>query len=975
VASVEGHGGGVGNDAEYIASVLTFFDVTMNPAGTAAWAPLREEPIPCAECGSRSRVVRGLCLNCLLCLGLGPDTSNNETLEDVLAEIDVRDPDRRLGNYQILDEIGHGGMGVIYRARQRHSRRIVALKRILAYEADSRATLIRFRREAQAAASLDHPNILPIYEVGEDEDGLPFFSMKFAAGGSLRDVAPALRSEPSRSVALMAKVARALQYAHAQGILHRDLKPGNILLDGRGEPLVSDFGLAKWLDTASDLTHTLTIFGTPGYVAPEQAEGSTRSLEPSTDVYSLGAVLFDLLTGRPPFLGDNVLSVIQQAAEKPAPKLRSLAPALDRDLEIICAKCLEREPNARYCSAGDLAEDLERWLADRPIIARPVSVPVRIGHWARRNPAVAGMALLLLALGTAVGIMTWKSGLLHRPTNIAIAVLPFENLSQTKESAFFADAIQDGILTKLGRVAELRVISRTSVMAYHGARNTRQIGRALNVSHVLKGSVRWEAGRIHLSAQLIDTRTDNQVWAEEYDQDLANVFLTQSEIAKQVVDQLEAKVSAGEKAAIEEPPTSDFVAYDFYLRARDLLLTLFSSRAGADLLQAADLLNQAVARDPSFFQAYCQLAYTHDQLYFLGFDHSPSRLALAEAAIQAAFRIRPEAGETHLARADNLYRGYLDYEGALAELAAASQTLANSPRLFALKGYIERRQGRWEESTRNLERAIDLDPRDFYALQQVAISYGVLRRYAEEKSVLDRALSIAPGDVDTKVARASVEFHWKADTRSLHQTIDSIRVTNPAALANIANDWLSCALAERDVSAAKDALNAFGEIPLTDYAVHSNRQLMEGVIARMINDDETARAAFTVARVEQEKTVQAQPNYGPPLCVLGLIDAGLGRKEEALREGRRAVELLPVRKDAINGPLMIAYLAMIAAWVGEKDLACEQLAIAVRSPSTLSYGQLKLLPFWDPLRRDPRFEKIVASLAPKETAPTRRPAP
>jgi len=975
VASVEGHGGGVGNDAEYIASVLTFFDVTMNPAGTAAWAPLREEPIPCAECGSRSRVVRGLCLNCLLCLGLGPDTSNNETLEDVLAEIDVRDPDRRLGNYQILDEIGHGGMGVIYRARQRHSRRIVALKRILAYEADSRATLIRFRREAQAAASLDHPNILPIYEVGEDEDGLPFFSMKFAAGGSLRDVAPALRSEPSRSVALMAKVARALQYAHAQGILHRDLKPGNILLDGRGEPLVSDFGLAKWLDTASDLTHTLTIFGTPGYVAPEQAEGSTRSLEPSTDVYSLGAVLFDLLTGRPPFLGDNVLSVIQQAAEKPAPKLRSLAPALDRDLEIICAKCLEREPNARYCSAGDLAEDLERWLADRPIIARPVSVPVRIGHWARRNPAVAGMALLLLALGTAVGIMTWKSGLLHRPTNIAIAVLPFENLSQTKESAFFADAIQDGILTKLGRVAELRVISRTSVMAYHGARNTRQIGRALNVSHVLKGSVRWEAGRIHLSAQLIDTRTDNQVWAEEYDQDLANVFLTQSEIAKQVVDQLEAKVSAGEKAAIEEPPTSDFVAYDFYLRARDLLLTLFSSRAGADLLQAADLLNQAVARDPSFFQAYCQLAYTHDQLYFLGFDHSPSRLALAEAAIQAAFRIRPEAGEAHLARADNLYRGYLDYEGALAELAAASQTLANSPRLFALKGYIERRQGRWEESTRNLERAIDLDPRDFYALQQVAISYGVLRRYAEEKSVLDRALSIAPGDVDTKVARASVEFHWKADTRSLHQTIDSIRVTNPAALANIANDWLSCALAERDVSAAKDALNAFGEIPLTDYAVHSNRQLMEGVIARMINDDETARAAFTVARVEQEKTVQAQPNYGPPLCVLGLIDAGLGRKEEALREGRRAVELLPVRKDAINGPLMIAYLAMIAAWVGEKDLACEQLAIAVRSPSTLSYGQLKLLPFWDPLRRDPRFEKIVASLAPKETAPTKRPAP
>ena len=951
-----------------------FFDVTMNPVGTPAWTPLREEPIPCAECGSTSRVGRGLCLNCLLCLGLGADSSNNETLDDALAEIDVRDPDRRLGNYQILDEIGRGGMGVIYRARQRHSRRIVALKRILAYEADSRETLIRFRREALAAASLDHPNILPIYEVGEDEDGLPFFSMKFAAGGSLRDVAPALRSEPVRSVALMAKVARAVEYAHAQGILHRDLKPGNILLDGRGEPLVSDFGLAKWLDTASDLTRTLTIFGTPGYVAPEQAEGSTRSLGPSTDVYSLGAILFDVLAGRPPFVGDNVLAVIQQAAEKPAPKLRSLAPALDRDLEIICAKCLEREPNARYCSAGDLAEDLERWLADRPIIARPLSVSVRMSHWSRRNPAVAGMAVLLLALGIAIGIMTWESELLRRQENIAIAVLPFENLSQTKESAFFADAIQDGILTKLGRVTDLRVLSRTSVMAYHGARNARQIGRALNVSYLLKGSVRWEAGRIHLNAQLIDTRTDNQVWAEEYDQDLANVFLTQSEVAKEVANQLKAKVSDVEKAAIEEPPTSDFVAYDFYLRARDLLLTVFSSRARADLLQAADLLNQAVARDPSFFQAYCQLAYTHDQLYFLGFDHSPARLALAEAAIQAAFRIRPEAGEAHLARADNLYRGYLDYEGALAELAAASQTLPNSSRLFALKGYIERRQGRWEESTRNLERAIELDPRDFFTLQQVAISYGVLRRYAEEKSVLDRALSIAPDEIDTKKARASVEFHWKADTQSLHQTIDSIRVTDPAALPNIANDWLSCALAERDVAGAKDALNAFGEIPLTDYAVHLNRPLMEGVIARMTNDGETARAAFTAARAEQEKAVEAQPNYAPPLCVLGLIDAGLGRKEEALREGRRAVELLPVEKDAINGPLMIAYLAMIAAWVGEKDLACEQLAIAVRPPSTVSYGQLKLLPFWDPLRKDPCFEKIVASLAPKETAPTRQDA-
>src|SRR6266516_2545142 len=330
----------------------------MNTPPISSSARRRKEPAPCVECGSTSRVARGLCLNCLLYEGLGGDTCNPETLEDMLGKIDVRDADWRLGNYQILEEIGRGGMGVIYRARQRHSRRIVALKRILSYLADSQETLARFRREAQAAAKLDHPNILPIYEVSESEEGLPFFSMKFAGGGSLLEAAPALRSEPRRVVALIAKVARALQYAHDQGILHRDLKPGNILLDGHSEPLVSDFGLAKWLEPIGDLTRTPSIFGTPGYIAPEQVNGSEGKLTPAADVYSLGAVLFHLLTGRPPVTGEHALKVIQQAAEKPAPKLRSLAPALDRDLETICAKCLEREPQTRYRSAGELAEDL-----------------------------------------------------------------------------------------------------------------------------------------------------------------------------------------------------------------------------------------------------------------------------------------------------------------------------------------------------------------------------------------------------------------------------------------------------------------------------------------------------------------------------------------------------------------------------------------------------------------------------------------
>src|SRR5262249_25505189 len=328
------------------------------------------------------------------------------------------------------------------------------------------------------------------------------------------------------------------------------------------------------------------------------------------------------------------------------------------------------------------------------------------------------------------------------------------------------------------------------------------------------------------------------------------------EIAQKVAEQMRAKISTTEKAAIERKPTADVTAFELYAQAKNLLLTSFSSAARAKLLEAANLLDQAITHDPSFFEAYCELVHTHGLLYFLGLDHTPARLASAEAAFQAAFRLRPDAGEAHLARAENLYHGYLDYDGALAELAIARRSLPNDPRVFAVTGFIQRRQGHWEESTRNLERAIDLDPRNFFLLQQIALSYGVQRRYPEEIAVLNRALAIEPGDVDTKVALAAVQFHWKADTLPLHQTIDSVQATHPSALPSVANGWLRCAVAEDDLVAARNALDAFGETPLTDYAVHLNRPCMEGVIARMSNDEEKARAAFVAARAEQEKIVE-----------------------------------------------------------------------------------------------------------------------
>jgi TolB-like protein/Tfp pilus assembly protein PilF len=641
---------------------------------------------------------------------------------------------------------------------------------------------------------------------------------------------------------------------------------------------------------------------------------------------------------------------------------------VDRDLETICAKCLEREPGARYRSAVDLSNDLERWLDGRPILSRPVSLPTRALRWSRRNPAIAAMVVLLLVLGTAVGIMAWKSELLHRPTTNGIAVLPFENLSNDKADSAFADGIQDDLLTKLARIADLKVISRTSVMQYRGKQDMHEIGKVLRVSHVLEGSVRKTGGQVHINAQLIDTRSDTHVWANEYDLNLNDVFAIQSDIAQAVAEQLHAKISTAEQGAIHRPPTVDLTAFDLYSRAKSILLTVsFTSEKRTNLLKAAALLNQAIARDPSFFDAHCQFAWVHDYLYFDGYDHTPARLALAETAIEAAFHLRPHAGEAHLARAWNLYWGYFDYEDALAELESARMTLPNDPQLCLLAGAIRRRQGRHEEALRNFQRAIELDPRNFFFLQQAANSYQLLRRYAEQEATLDRMLAIVPDDPETKVVRGLAEAEWKAEIGPLHRAIDAVRGTNPTAMRTIADVWLYCALAERDAGAAKDALIAEGENPinLRGEDVYLNRLLMEGVIARMSKDNERARSAFAAARAEQEKVIQAQPNFGPAWCVLGLIDAALSRNEDALREGWRAVELLPVEKDALRGPVMIKYLAVIAAWAGDNNLACQQLANALHHPIAPSYGELKLLPFWDPLRGDPRFEKIVASLAPQ----------
>jgi TolB-like protein len=593
--------------------------------------------------------------------------------------------------------------------------------------------------------------------------------------------------------------------------------------------------------------------------------------------------------------------------------------------------------------------------------------------------------IYVVIIAGAMSIGLFFVGRYSVPTNVresanvpvkSIAVLPFQNLSEEKQNAFFADGVQDEILANLSKVADLKVISRTSVMQYKNTatRNLPEIAQALKVAHVLEGSVQRSANRVRVSAQLIDARNDTHVWAEKYDRDLADVFAIQSEIAQKIADQLQAKLSPTEKNAITERPTSDMVAYDLYLRAKELIYDsdVNLSRRREDLFKAVQLLDQAVARDPAFLLAYCQLTYVHSDLYNLNYDHTETRLALAETSVRAAVRLEPDSGETHLAQAIHFYWGYLNYDRAREELAKAQRALPNNTRIFWILGLIDRRQGRWDEAIRNLEHAVDLDPRNAGTITDLGWCYYNLRRYEEAIAVAYRVLALEPRSISFRTYPALIGLHARADMTPLRAVVNSIEAEGPSPAAEVALDSFQLALRERDPAAAARALANIpseGNIPGVFKYPHA---WYEGLLAKLRQDVPGAHSAFTVARVEAEKIVRAQPGNVAPLTVLALIDAELGDKEKAIQEGRTACDMFPPTKDAVLGVLLITDLARIYALTGEKDLAVEQLDIVSKLPCGPSYGELRLDLEWDSLRGDPRFEKIVASLAPKASSPQAR---
>ena len=595
----------------------------------------------------------------------------------------------------------------------------------------------------------------------------------------------------------------------------------------------------------------------------------------------------------------------------------------------------------------------------------------------RRRKRIILSAALFVAIASGIGLWTffrWSSlRIAALPiSDKSIAVLPFENLSDEKENAYFTDGVQNEILTGLAKIADLKVISRTSVMVYKAGnpRNLREIGQQLGVAHVLEGSVQRAGGKVRVNAQLIDARTDKHLWAQSYDRALADVFAIETEVAQAIASELQAKLSASEKASVEERPTQDLAAYDFYVRA---LSVIYNAQVDlgpfVNVSEAVELLNKAVARDPNFLLAYCQLAFVHDLVYREETDHTPERLALAKAAIDSAFRLRPDSGEAHLALAWHLFWGYSDYDRARAELALAQQSLPNNPRVYELAGSMDRSQRRWVDATHNLERACELDPRNHPYLINLGSMYLWLHDYDQHTKIMDRIVALHPERRRERIFRASVEVYRRADTGPWRAEIEKILTSEAGSEKDpfVAGQRYTLALYDRDLGTATSLAAVLSQKNSLEWSFPQlGRDFWVGVVARLKGDETSAHAAFMRARAQQEEEIPGHPDDASLLADLGLIDAGLGRKEEALSDGRRAMELARSVKDSSTEVYVRTCFAMICAWTGERELSLGQLEALTKTPGYHTYGDLRLSPLWDPLRGDPRFEKIVASLAPKK---------
>lgn len=883
-------------------------------------------------------------------------------------------PGTWLGPYQIVSRIGAGGMGEVWRARDSRLDRSVAIK-VLRSDLASRTLLReRFEREARAISQLNHPNICTLYDVG---DG--FLVMELLEGETLAQRIGRGRISLKEALTWGAQLADALEVLHRAGIVHRDLKPGNVMITPTGVKLL-DFGLARISEPVLDdaptapvpITAEGTIVGTMQYMSPEQLDG--RTIGPASDIFSFGCVLYEMLAGRRAFDGPSQTSIIVAIMTTEPPPLANVLSLPSPALQHLISKCLAKDLAERWRSAHDIAGEL-RWLAEggsqqTPLPLAPAAAPpsrARIG-------GILALAFVSLGIGA---LWTWQrtrasesqAPVVEAAVRAAhaktIAVLPFENLG-APEDEYFAAGLTEEIISRLAAVKDLRVMSRTSVVAYdRRGKTVRQIGQELGVAYILEGSVRWEKGtkgdRIRVTPQLIRTADDTHLWADRFDRTLESVFDVQAEVGEKVTDQLGVTLVREEQEAIRARPTSNMEAYDLYLRANAMIANPNKTSGFGDCIE---LYEKATLLDPGFVAAHANLGTAHLHMYHMGLDRTPARLDAAKTSIDRALALDERSPDARVAMAYYYYWGFLDYDRAFEQLELAQKLRPNDEEVVTAMGYVVRRRGDLERSLGYFTEAHHLNPSNAVPHDDLAVTLVCLRRHAEADQNFLRAIALQPDNLEYRREALFNRVAWQGLSK------DAAILAAPLQTgSDMESTWARYywAMLARDASKAIATLEG-SEVAIFAGGSHLPRELLLGRAYALAGNRKAAATSFEQARRILEKTREDKRDEPRVLMALAMAEAGLGRANDAIRHAERAVELYPLSQDALLGAVRLQDLAQVYAATGQKEKALDIVEQLLSIPSELTLNYLALDPAWDSLREEPRFKRMLGVTTANQTS-------
>jgi len=859
---------------------------------------------------------------------------------------------KTISHYKILEKIGEGGMGEVYLAEDLKLERKVAIKFLPQHLTKDKDTIERFKNEAKAAASLNHPNIVTIYEIAEFEEQI-FISMEYINGQSLRNVVGATGSVAhaiDQTISIISQIAEGLSEAHKADIIHRDIKPENILIDGHGRVKILDFGLAK-LKGVSKLTKETSTVGTIHYMSPEQIKGD--QIDHRSDVWSLGVVFYEMLTGQLPFKGDYEQSVVYSIVNEEPDPVTGLRKDLPKTLAQIVTKALKKDPEKRYQHLNEMLVDLNDIVNQHPSSTAKFkqSPTSNIKKWSILGSILGIVAFSLIIVFYVIPILTMQSD-----KRTMIVVLPFENLGPAQH-AYFADGMTEEITSRLSAFPELGVISRTSAYQYKDPKmSAKKIGQELNVDYVLEGTVRWDQsegfqGRVRVTPQLIRVSDDTHLWSNQYDRVLQDIFQVQSDIAEKVIRQMNLKLF--DKSKGSAPPTENMEAYQAYLRGLD-----YSGRkayALEDRLLQIQMLERAVSLDSNFTLAYVHLSMEHSRLVMYGLDTSPQRKEMAKKALDKAFVLDSQLPESYLAKGYYHYWCFRDYEIALKAFQIAGEKLPNDNRLLEAIGYIKRRQGAWKTSLKDLEQALALNPLDSDLLREIGVNYINLRDYQKSLSYFDRSIAQAPDQQAAYVFKAAVFLNGYGDVKSAREVLE--------AMPQVKNwfyyyFWVIQEIYEKNYQKALDLLNETDTDVFEGPSEYRPKSMYIGLVYWCMKDTVRSQQAYEQARLMLEKKVEELPNDYRIHTALGVVLAQLGFKEKAIQEAKTAVELLPISKDAMHGPTMLENLIKVYILTGEIEKALDETELLLKTTNPTSPVHFYIDPVLAQVTNHARFKKL-----------------